>query len=714
MLPLPNLDDRSFQQLVREARDLIPGIFPEWTDENAHDPGITLLEMLAWHIEMQQFQLDRLTEGHERKFLKLLGEAPRDVVPATTSVSITKAPHPMYIPYGTLLRVRDLPFETVRAVTVLPDAKQEISVYTGDGINVIDDDMISGRVTFLPFGQDGAVGSGMVITLQKPLPSSLPLSLWIELEDQEPDHRIPARYKGFTSSGKVEWSYWHEDEAYKGWRPLLMERDESYGLQQSGPILFELPHGVQATKVRALLAGGEYNDPPRVRRLIWNEVFAVQGQTICIQECFDGPQNEGDELQIVLEHALFMQSELIVQLRQADGGWLDIPSHLYGVGYTDESASLSFMPEVALPKGKKSIRVIAIAREYVNRIYLGSGTGISGQTFPLPVQPVLADTVSVQLGWLAEDQRTMQWHDCERVYDFDESGGESLHFIIDTEEGVIRFSDGIHGATPPASEAPNVRMISCRIGTGAAGNVKADTIHELDYFNYPLHVTNLFPAYGGEEAESLKEAMQRAKLAVLEPKCGITAEDIEKRVKEIPGLRIVRVKAISGYQPFMSNYPEERALGHISVVVVPYSRKPLPFPSSGMIQTVRTHLEPYRLLTTSFHIIPPEYIKVSVRAVIVVHPRYEGKEDEVREALRNWLQPYGTAAGEGWDFGKPIYKSDVYDIVHHIPGVQYIQDVWLMAEGKNVYPEAGGDIRIPPNGLAISGEHDIEFIISNS
>src|SRR5690606_16753898 len=141
--------------------------------------------------------------------------------------------------------------------------------------------------------------------------------------------------------------------------------------------------------------------------------------------------------------------------------------------------------------------------------------------------------------------------------------------------------------------------------------------------------------------------------------------------------------------------------------------RPLPKPSAGMMQTVLTHLEPYRLLTTKLYIIPPEYIKVTVRAIVVVDPRYEGRETDVKQVLEEWLQPYGDDSLSGWEFGRPIYKSDVYDIIHRVPGIQYIQDVWLMAEGKDVYHEEGGDIRIPPNGLVISGDHDIEFIPSN-
>jgi len=184
-------------------------------------------------------------------------------------------------------------------------------------------------------------------------------------------------------------------------------------------------------------------------------------------------------------------------------------------------------------------------------------------------------------------------------------------------------------------------------------------------------------------------------------------------VLEIPGLRIARVKTIPGYKPTTQNYPAERAFGHISVVVVPHSKLPLPKPGEGMLRTIRRHLEPYRLLTTTLHVIPPEYVKVTVSAVVVVDPRYEGRESEVRDALSAWLQPYGADLLTGWEFGRPIYKSDVFDIIHRVPGVQYIQEVWLMAEGKDAYREEGGDIRIPPNGLVFSGEHDIEFITTS-
>ena len=48
MIPPPKLDDRAFDDIVQEAIRLIPRYAPEWTNHNASDPGITLIELAAW------------------------------------------------------------------------------------------------------------------------------------------------------------------------------------------------------------------------------------------------------------------------------------------------------------------------------------------------------------------------------------------------------------------------------------------------------------------------------------------------------------------------------------------------------------------------------------------------------------------------------------------------------------------------------------------
>lgn len=71
-LTLPNLDDRRYADLVEEARTLIPGYAPEWTNHNPSDPGITLIELFAWLSEMLIYRLNRVSDDNLRRFLKLL------------------------------------------------------------------------------------------------------------------------------------------------------------------------------------------------------------------------------------------------------------------------------------------------------------------------------------------------------------------------------------------------------------------------------------------------------------------------------------------------------------------------------------------------------------------------------------------------------------------------------------------------------------------
>lgn len=52
MLNLEELDDMSFSDLMKKSITEISVLCPEWTDFNAHDPGITFLEMLMWLVEM--------------------------------------------------------------------------------------------------------------------------------------------------------------------------------------------------------------------------------------------------------------------------------------------------------------------------------------------------------------------------------------------------------------------------------------------------------------------------------------------------------------------------------------------------------------------------------------------------------------------------------------------------------------------------------------
>src|SRR5919112_2676894 len=72
-LPEIQLDDRTFQDLVSEARTRIARACPEWTEHNVSDPGITLIELFAWMTEMTIYRLNRVPDKLHVSLLELLG-----------------------------------------------------------------------------------------------------------------------------------------------------------------------------------------------------------------------------------------------------------------------------------------------------------------------------------------------------------------------------------------------------------------------------------------------------------------------------------------------------------------------------------------------------------------------------------------------------------------------------------------------------------------
>lgn len=84
-IPLPNLDDRTYADLTADAQAQLPTINPAWTNYNPSDPGITLIELLAWLTEMLFFQVNQIPPASTEKFLKLLN-GPDWARPADTTL----------------------------------------------------------------------------------------------------------------------------------------------------------------------------------------------------------------------------------------------------------------------------------------------------------------------------------------------------------------------------------------------------------------------------------------------------------------------------------------------------------------------------------------------------------------------------------------------------------------------------------------------------
>ena len=103
-LPVPNLDDRTFQDLVSEARSRIPHHCPEWTDHNLSDPGITLIELFSWMTEVLLYRVNKVPDKNYVTFLDLIGIKLAPATPAIVDMTFRlSAPQPtpvVIIPSG--------------------------------------------------------------------------------------------------------------------------------------------------------------------------------------------------------------------------------------------------------------------------------------------------------------------------------------------------------------------------------------------------------------------------------------------------------------------------------------------------------------------------------------------------------------------------------------------------------------------------------------
>jgi hypothetical protein len=126
-IPLPRLDDRTFDQLVADALERARATCPDWTDHTAGDPGVTLVELFAFLTESLLYRLNRVPPKLQLALLNLAGVVLRPPSAAVATLTFARAQGtpsdtPVTIPAGTQVGGRDgsVTFVLPNAVTLDP------------------------------------------------------------------------------------------------------------------------------------------------------------------------------------------------------------------------------------------------------------------------------------------------------------------------------------------------------------------------------------------------------------------------------------------------------------------------------------------------------------------------------------------------------------------------------------------------------------------
>jgi uncharacterized phage protein gp47/JayE len=257
------------------------------------------------------------------------------------------------------------------------------------------------------------------------------------------------------------------------------------------------------------------------------------------------------------------------------------------------------------------------------------------------------------------------------------SGAADRHYALDRALGRLYFGDGETGRVPPAGAAILVREMSA--GGGSRGNVATRTITQL--LGVVPGIQNVFnpkAAEGGADGEPPSAIAGRGPRTVRHRGRATSAADYEAlAVEASPAVRVVR--AIPGRSPSGRLLP-----GWVTVLIIPDSREPRPYPSFGLREHVRRHIERHAPADLSelhrIRVTGPTYVAIGVSASIVPVERSQAgaAEKNVRLTLERFLHPLlGGPAGAGWELGRDVYASDLAAEIERTPGVDYIEDLTL-------------------------------------
>ncbi|MBI5877229.1 MAG: putative baseplate assembly protein [Chloroflexi bacterium] len=656
----PILDDRDYAQILSEAKSLIPRYTREWTDLNDSDPGITLLQLFAWMTEMTLYRLNQVPERNYIKFLQLLGIELNPALPAAADLTFRlarKDVDTVIVPKGTQVAASaddgggDGPviFETDEALIALGATLAAVQSFDGYGYSVETTKNNADSQTYFPFGANVRAGNALALGFDSPLPFTkdrITLTVYLAQPVRNAESQpCDAGLDVLPAPATLVWEFWDG----RRWSALSLDRDGTRAFTQSGRIQVRGP-GVNARKDTI----GNVPAP-----LYWLRCRVVDQQ---------------------YERAPRVDSIIINSVGATQG-----------VTVRDEVVGGS--------DGRPNQRLRLAHTPVIARARPEDATGADGKR-------VRITSVRLEVAESIDDFQVWQ-----EVPDFLASGPDDPHYTLNRTTGDIAFGDGEHGRIPSAN--PNHAFDSIiareyRYGGGKQGNVAAGAIKGLQTFVRNVEsASNLRPAAGGSDEETVEAAKLRAPRELKSKGRAVTAEDFETLALAAPGARVLRAKAMPLAHP---RFPGVPVPGVVSVIVVPDSEAPNPTPNAATIAAVCAHLNRARLLTSEVCVVPPTYHKVKIQADVVARP--EADLAEVKAALEQRLTIYfhplkGGKYGDGWEFGRHIFYSDVYRVILETPQVDRIQNNQLLMIVDDVRGEFCRDVAIEPGALPYSTGHDL-------
>jgi hypothetical protein len=234
------------------------------------------------------------------------------------------------------------------------------------------------------------------------------------------------------------------------------------------------------------------------------------------------------------------------------------------------------------------------------------------------------------------------------AYEYDSDGGDTL-----------RFGDGVFGVNPQPGQS---FIVTYRIGAGAAGNVAADAINQIDVGQLSpfISVTNPFAASGGADPETLLSVKRNAPQAFhVKMLRAVTDADYVAAARTLPWVEragCARRWTGSWLTAFVTPEPAS------SETVL-----------TGQRQQLITLLDTMRMAGVEVYAPDPDYVAIDLRIELcVVAAAFAA---QVQQAVTAALSPSGASNSAAFfavgrfGFGQPLYRGDLEAAIQAVPGV---------------------------------------------
>lgn len=668
--PAPKIDDRRFQDLVREALDRIPAHTPEWTHLGESDPGVTMVELFAFMAESVLYRANRVPDAARSKFLDLLGLKLSPARPARGIATFDpgKRTDSVRLDAGMELRAGAVPFRTMSAIDVVPVAAlamvKEKAKLSSEQIKHYDNlyqslkkrkertpDLVTYRTRILDGRSPVDLGSQTVDG-----------RLWIAL-------LLP---KAPSAQGRA-------DARSQAWRDLA-GRYLSLGL---APHLADRPRSLGATR-----GAGGLDDPTPVAKV---EIpFATSENGKAVAGWRSRPFRGGTSL-----HQGPDVLEIQFPADPADldiSPWDDIDPLESGVGEFPPALDDSRLADRVIgwlrvePSTSSDFSVLWAGinacwieqRKIVENEIVGTGDGAPDQEFRLQHPGVVASSVGVRVvpsdsgnAWTEIDDIAAAGPEVRWTDPTSPPGSGSVDhrpvdvFAVDARSGTIRFGDGLRGRRPAAGTKVIARYHTC---TGSQGNLPKDSIKTGPDLPVDIKPTNPIATWGGADEESVETGSKRVSSWMRHRDRLVTAEDFAEIARSTPGVDLARIDVLPAWHPDLATSLPGDVPGTVTLMVVPRAdatNPGRPSPDATMLDAICKHLDPRRLVTTEIIVQGPKYVGIRLSLGITVAGGFSAPDvrDRLERRLREYLSPVrDTRPGaaperKGMESGWPLRKE---------------------------------------------------------